>query len=103
MKMRYLKNVSTLAIDPDLCTGCGVCTNVCPHRVLSLEQKKAVIQERDACMECGACSMNCPTRAVTVQKGVGCAYAIIMGMIKGTAPQCDCGCGGESTGNSGCC
>jgi hypothetical protein len=50
-------------------------------------------------MECGACSLNCPAAAITVSAGVGCAAAIIIGKLRGTAPTCggDSCCGGESS------
>ena len=41
MSMRYLKNISTLKVDPARCTGCGTCKEVCPHGVFALEKKKA--------------------------------------------------------------
>ena len=103
MKMVYLKNVSTLKVDADTCTGCAMCTEVCPHGVLAVQGKKARILELDACMECGACSRNCPAGAISVQPGVGCAQAIIRGMIRGTAPECGCGCDAGSAPDSGCC
>jgi NAD-dependent dihydropyrimidine dehydrogenase PreA subunit len=91
MALTYLKNVASIAIDQDTCTGCGHCLNVCPHRVLAIQAGKAVVVDRDACMECGACKRNCPQAAVAVDAGVGCAYAIINGMLRGTPPSCDCG------------
>jgi NAD-dependent dihydropyrimidine dehydrogenase PreA subunit len=91
MSMKYLKNVASIRIDPQLCRGCGQCLTVCPHRVIELRDKKAVVADRDACMECGACRRNCPFAAVTVTAGVGCAYAILNGMWRGTAPSCGCG------------
>ena len=30
----YLKDVVTLQVKPDLCTGCGICLDVCPHEVI---------------------------------------------------------------------
>lgn len=102
MKMRkfyYLKNVSTLELDRNKCTGCTMCTMVCPHAVFEIRDKKARIVDRDACMECGACSLNCPAGAVTVRSGVGCAQAIIQGALKGTEPTC--GCAGDT--NTSCC
>lgn len=94
MAHRYLKNVVTLNLDPAACVGCGHCAEVCPHGVFNLDSGVAVLADRDACMECGACQRNCPTRAVTVRAGVGCAYAIILGRLAGTAPSC--GSGSES-------
>lgn len=71
MGLVYLKNVVTLEMDSDKCTGCKTCTFVCPHNVFSIDNKKAHISKKEACMECGACAKNCPTSAIQVQSGVG--------------------------------
>lgn len=97
--MQYLKNVVTLKLDDDLCTGCGICVMVCPHAVFEINQGKAQIVDIDDCMECGACSNNCRFGALTVKSGVGCAAGIINGILNGTEPSCDCG--GDS--KSSCC
>lgn len=76
-KMIYLKEVVTLQLNKEKCSGCGMCTVVCPHAVFSMNKRKIQIDNRDACMECGACAMNCPTEALTVKSGVGCAAAVI--------------------------
>ena len=94
--MKYLANVSTLAYSSDKCTGCGRCVEVCPQGVFEMCDKKATVMDRDLCMECGACAMNCEFGAITVNSGVGCAAAIINGMITGGAPSCDCGVGGSN-------
>lgn len=99
--MRYLKNVATLAYDPDRCTGCGRCTEVCPHAVFEMQGGKARITDKDLCMECGACALNCAFGAITVGSGVGCASAIIRSMLTGGEPTC--GCGGDAGQPSGCC
>ncbi len=96
--MRYLDNVTTLRLDTNKCTGCGRCIEVCPHEVFEKNGKKAVLRDRDACMECGGCSKNCPAGAIDVRPGVGCAYAIVLGKLKGTEPQC--GCDTQSSGDS---
>lgn len=86
--MTYLKNVVTLRHDPEKCTGCGMCLAVCPHRVFRAAGDTVEIREKDACMECGACAKNCPFEAISVQQGVGCAAAIIVGFFTGTEPSC---------------
>ncbi|MBC8185834.1 4Fe-4S binding protein [candidate division KSB1 bacterium] len=93
--LTYLKDVSTLDLDLGKCTGCRMCTIVCPHAVFTMENKKAKIVNKDWCMECGACALNCADGAITVNSGVGCAAAIIQGAIKGTEPCCDCGSGSQ--------
>jgi ferredoxin len=119
-KESYIKNGESLDIDSKLCTGCGACLEVCPHAVLALGPRAFCddegddegnetaegpggsellvrVLERSACMECGACAKNCPFGAISVKAGVGCAQAIIIGKLRGTAPECGCG------GGSGCC
>jgi ferredoxin len=39
-------------------------------------------------MECGACAGNCPFGALEVHKGVGCAAAILYGLLTGEEPSC---------------
>lgn len=89
-KLVYLKNVSTLSVDDAKCTGCGTCLEVCPHEVLRLVEKRVRIEDRDACMECGACSRNCPFGALSVRSGVGCAAAVINGMLGRNNRECCC-------------
>lgn len=97
MNHKYLKNVVTLKLDTEKCNGCRMCVNVCPHEVFIMDLKKAKIVNNDSCMECGACEKNCPFEAIEVKTGVGCAAAVIKGILSGTEPSCDC------SGNSGCC
>ncbi|MFH2098999.1 MAG: 4Fe-4S dicluster domain-containing protein, partial [Pseudomonadota bacterium] len=52
---KYIPGVSTLKLDDALCVGCGDCETVCPHGVLVVRERKAIVVGRDACMECGAC------------------------------------------------
>ncbi len=82
-EFRYLENVTTLKLDEERCTGCGMCETVCPHTVFKVEKSKAYFADRDACIECGACTANCPVEAISVTPGVGCAAYIIQTWIKG--------------------
>jgi len=70
-EFRHLDDVSSLVLDRDKCIGCGLCTEVCPHAVFEMDQKKAHIVDFNACMECGACVNNCPGEAISVNPGVG--------------------------------
>ena len=88
--MKYLKNVVTLRQFPEKCTGCGVCLEVCPRAVYGMKDKKAFITDIDRCIECGACKKNCACGAIEVTEGVGCAAAIVFGMLTGREPTCGC-------------
>ena len=115
--LRYLEDAVTLELDSEKCTGCRICTLVCPHSVFAMQDKRAVLVDRGACMECGACALNCAAGAISVKPGVGCAEAIIHSWIYGGEPSCGCstvpgaagaagGCCGESdapTRGGSCC
>jgi len=101
----YLKDVVTLKLDQEKCTGCGMCLEVCPHAVFKMNTRHVEIENRDACMECGACSRNCPFEAITVRSGVGCAAAMI-NVILGRTDQPCCGeidCASSDKKTAACC
>ena len=75
--------VNTLKYEPALCSGCGMCSVVCPHGVFVQDGRLAQLVHPEACMECGACQLNCPAGAITVDSGVGCAYAMIRRALTG--------------------
>ena len=95
--MQYLKNAVTLKLDPGLCTGCGVCIEVCPHAVFEISNRKARIVDSNDCMECGACALNCRFGAIAVKSGVGCAAGIINGYLRNTDATCDCSDGNKNS------
>ena len=98
--MKYLSRDISLQLDVNRCIGCGMCEVVCPHGVFAIESKKARLLDRGACIECGACALNCPADAIAVTSGVGCAEAIINGLLTGQETCCGdgecCASGGSS-------
>ena len=98
-QLRYLEDVVDLELDVETCIGCGMCVEVCPQAVFSLDESKAQIVDRDACMECGACARNCPVEAIRVEAGVGCAAAVLSGLLSGSDACCDCS---DDSGDSCC-
>ncbi len=105
-RLTYLRDVATLKYDRELCTGCGMCLEVCPHEVFVRSNGKVSVRDRDDCMECGACKMNCPEEAIQVDVGVGCAAAVINGLL---GRESDCCCVSEKSDGknrnkeTGCC
>ena len=100
-KIRYLKDVTTLELFEEKCTGCGMCAVVCPHGVLAMDNGLARIVDRDACMECSACSRNCPEEAIAVEAGVGCAQAVINSVLGRSGDIC-CGLEDYETSDAVC-
>ncbi len=58
------KSVTSFAIDPDSCTGCGFCVKQlgCPAIFLPTGEDKPFIQ--DSCSGCGLCAQICPSEAI---------------------------------------
>ena len=56
------------SINKEICTGCGLCVNVCPMDVIRMDKEleKAVIQYPDDCMLCEFCALDCPEAAITI-------------------------------------
>lgn len=73
--------LNTLRYNPDACTGCGMCLEVCPHGVFAQKDRLVEMVRGQACMECGACQLNCPTGAIVVDSGVGCAAAMMLAAL----------------------
>jgi NADH-quinone oxidoreductase subunit F len=54
-------------IDPELCTGCGACTRVCPQEAILGEKKAAHSVTRSDCIKCGACYDVCRFEAIAIR------------------------------------
>ncbi|MFA5309464.1 MAG: 4Fe-4S binding protein [Dehalococcoidales bacterium] len=57
----------SVKIDTLKCTGCGVCTFVCPVNVLEVIDMKCRLAE--GCISCGKCVEACTFKAITLEKG----------------------------------
>jgi len=73
----YLETIGNVSVvDPELCIGCGRCTQVCPFNAPELKEivveteeiiyttKKSEINPT-LCKGCGSCAAECPTGAIT--------------------------------------
>ncbi len=50
------------------CTGCGLCSRICPAGNMEIENGKAV--RGDSCLRCFACTLVCPSNAVEYRGGI---------------------------------
>lgn len=59
---------SALIVNPDACTGCLICVEVCPLDVM-FEQKDSDIPVK--CNLCGECAQTCPRNAIVLVEDQG--------------------------------
>lgn len=55
-----------MRVEVERCKGCGICEEVCPLGVITLEEKKAKILE--GCCECKTCMKVCPEGALSTEE-----------------------------------
>ena len=48
------------------CIGCGICTKICPHEAIRVENNLAVI-DYEKCAACGLCAAVCPKKVIESQ------------------------------------
>lgn len=58
------RELITYGIDPDNCTGCGLCKKNCPSEAISGERKKTHVLDTEKCIKCGICYDVCKFKAV---------------------------------------
>ncbi len=61
------KALMQYVISPQLCTGCTLCSRVCPVDAISGEKKVAHVIDTTICIKCGACMEKCKFGAISVQ------------------------------------
>lgn len=55
-------------IDESKCTGCGICTDVCPVNAITVDQVAEI--DAETCTDCGLCVAECPNEALSME-GIG--------------------------------
>ena len=67
-KKTILAEGTICSVNPDRCTGCGVCVEVCAYSAIELNEEKGVAEINEAmCKGCGACSASCRCGAIDLR------------------------------------
>jgi len=54
-------------VDPELCSGCGVCEKRCVFEAITLTDEKSHVN-LELCYGCGVCGVTCPTGAIKLHR-----------------------------------
>jgi len=59
-------------IDEELCTGCEVCVDLCPKKILYINDKtgKCTVTDESKCDRLGGCERMCPSKAIKINKAI---------------------------------
>lgn len=68
--------MSKVTVNEDICKGCGLCTQSCPKKIMSLSKEKlnkkgyhpALCTDQEKCIGCAMCAMMCPDVAIIVER-----------------------------------
>ncbi|MEG0615658.1 MAG: 4Fe-4S binding protein [Oscillospiraceae bacterium] len=68
--------MAKMTVNFDHCKGCGLCTTVCPKKIVEIQKTKrnpkgyftSTCTDQSACIGCAMCAMMCPDCAITVEK-----------------------------------
>jgi len=64
---KVCKPLLTYSIDPDKCTGCTLCSRVCPVSCITGTKKEVHILDQEACTKCSSCSEVCKDDAIHIE------------------------------------
>ncbi len=67
-KEKIVAGGQTAEVNPELCSGCGTCADICPAQAIEIDTKEKVAKVNSAiCKGCGVCAASCRAHAIDVR------------------------------------
>ncbi len=61
-----VRHVPNISIDGSLCNLCGKCIEVCPKKILKIDDSKVTVNNPYECIICWQCVHSCPLKAINI-------------------------------------
>ena len=70
--MHEAPTTAKISIDPERCSGCGLCVLSCPVDVIRMDDvvRKAYTAYPDDCQVCYLCEDDCPSHAIALEHNI---------------------------------
>lgn len=82
IKNRYVVGIPVPVVDPERCTACGLCGQICQYSAIVCINKNVLTFDK-MCHGCGGCSLVCPAGAITEKnRDIGVVETGISGKIR---------------------
>ncbi len=64
-----------ITINEEMCQGCGLCVEICPRKILALDESKindrghtpVMITDKNVCTGCSLCAVMCPDCVIEIE------------------------------------
>jgi len=76
---KLLQDPLIACVDENICSGCGICVEICPYEAREMDQRRGISVVHGAlCQGCGACIAACPNNACELRNS---SAGQILGMV----------------------
>jgi heterodisulfide reductase subunit A len=79
---KLIQDPLVASVDENICSGCGICVEVCPYDAREIEPHRRIATVHEAlCQGCGACVASCPNNACELKNGTSIQVGRMIGTL----------------------